>query len=176
VYSESNSKAGESIVTENAPFWQRYVIHPLTGQLKQGAEPHKLSQSMAWGFGLGIFPILGTTTTMCGIMAVWLRLNHVAIQLMNWLVYPLQIMLIIPFLRLGNILFGVESGQLSLKEITAAFEHDFWSAAQSLGGLAFRGVVAWSILVLPLVFLVTRALNPIMIRLSNNMSRKGPGR
>lgn len=169
---ETNSADSASIVTSKTPFWRRFVVDPLIDQLKQGAEPHKLAQSMAWGFGLGIFPILGTSTTMCGITAIWLRLNHVAIQLMNWLVYPLQILLIIPFLQFGNILFGIESSHLSLKEITASFEHDFWSAAQSMGGLALRGIVAWALLVLPMVFLVTRALNPIMIRLSNRNIRK----
>jgi len=159
--------------TVRISFWQRYVIKPLIGQLKQGAEPGKLAQSLSWGFMLGIFPILGTTTTLCGVAAIWLKLNHIAIQLVNWLVYPVQILMIIPFLKLGNYLFGVKTQQLSLADITAAFENNFWSGLQDLGGLALRGIAAWTVVALPVVFLLTRILKPVMIHLNQRISRKG---
>lgn len=151
------------------PVWRRYFLTPLAGQLKQGAEPEKLAQSLSWGFALGVFPILGTTTTLCGMAAVGLKLNHIAIQLMNWLVYPLQILLIIPFLTFGNFLFGITSPRLSLSEITAAFERNFWGALQDLGGLAARGVVGWLVISIPLVYLLARLLTPLMVRLSKNI-------
>jgi uncharacterized protein (DUF2062 family) len=141
-------------------FWRRRLVDPLIDQLKQGATPEKLAQSLAWGAVIGVFPILGTTSFLCGIAAIVLKLNHIAIQTINWLVYPLQFFLIIPFLRLGNIIFRHEQFTMSLGEITEMFANDFWAAAQNLGGLAARGIAAWALVALPAVWLLSRILLP----------------
>lgn len=140
--------------------WRRRLIDPLAAQLKQGATPEKLAQSLAWGALLGVFPILGTTSFLCGVAGVALRLNHIAIQTINWLVYPLQLVLIIPFLRLGNIIFRHEQFTLSLAEITSMFARDFWGTAQNLGGLAARGIIAWAIVAIPAIWLLRRIFLP----------------
>jgi hypothetical protein len=44
------------------------------------------------------------------VAAVVLRLNFPALQLVNYLVYPLQILLLWPFARLGKWLFGTAHG------------------------------------------------------------------
>ncbi len=139
-------------------FWRRRLIDPLIGQLKQGATPEKLAQSMAWGSLIGVFPILGTTTALCGVAGVAFKFNHIAMQAMNWLVYPLQIVLVIPFLQLGNIIFGQPPLTLSIEEISAMFTEDFITAARNLGGLALRGIAAWLIVALPATWLVARIL------------------
>lgn len=152
--------AVKPIVASPKSFWRRRVIEPLAVQLKQGATPEKLAQSLAWGFTLGIFPILGTPSILCGIAGVLLRLNHIAMQTVNWLVYPLQIILIIPFLKMGNRLFGFDELDLSLKEIALMFDQDFGKAALELGGLALRGIFAWVLVALPMIFLLRRILLP----------------
>lgn len=154
-------------------FLRRRLIQPLLNQLTQGASPVQLARSVGWGFVLGIFPILGTTTTLCGIAGVALRLNHIALQAVNWLVYPLQILLIIPFLRLGNLLFGLDPFPLSLSEITALFEADFWGSLRDLGGLAVRGVIAWSLVALPTVLVFRLALTPVFTRLARTLPQRG---
>ncbi|HMP88645.1 MAG TPA: DUF2062 domain-containing protein [Kiritimatiellia bacterium] len=149
--------------------WHRRVVKPLVSQLIQGATPEKLAQSLAWGGVLGIFPILGTTMLLCGLIAIRFKLNHIAIQTVNWLVYPLQILLIIPFLRLGNIIFAREQFPLSLVEISNAFATDFWSAANELGWVALRGIVAWSILAVPLALILTLLLTPMLRHLRDKV-------
>jgi len=129
-------------------FWQRRVVMPLVGQLRQGVTPEKLAESLAWGLVVGIFPILGTTTMLCGVAALARRLNHVAIQLVNWLIYPVQLLLILPFLQLGNRLFGYPPIELSVAEISAHFNQDFMSAVRDFGGLALRGIAAWVLVAL----------------------------
>jgi hypothetical protein len=79
-------------------------------------------------------------------------------QAMNWLVYPLQIVLVIPFLQLGNIIFGQPPLTLSIEEISAMFTEDFITAARNLGGLALRGIAAWFIVAIPATWLVARIL------------------
>ena len=62
-----------SAATVNSPapavrksFWKRRVVTPLIAQLKQGVTPEKLALTVALGLVLGIFPILGATTLLCG--------------------------------------------------------------------------------------------------------------
>lgn len=144
----------------NKSFWRRRIVEPLADQLKQGASPEKLAQSLAWGVALGVFPILGTTSFLCGIAGVILKLNHIAMQTVNWLLYPLQIALIIPFLRFGNILFQHEQFDLSIAQISARFAGDFITATREFGGLALRGIAAWALVAIPVIWILSRILLP----------------
>src|SRR5215469_1665363 len=74
----------------------------IVGQLTQGVTPQKIALSIALGFSLGVIPILGTTTILCAIAAIRLKLNQPVIQLVNWLVYPLQLGLLLVFVRIGE--------------------------------------------------------------------------
>lgn len=155
--------------------WQNRVVIPLLDQLRQGTSPGKLAESMAWGAVIGIFPILGTTTILSGVVAIWLRLNHIAIQISNWLVYPLQFALIIPFIKLGSIIFGGPRMHLSLDEITSMFQLDFMKALHELGGHAARAVGAWCLMAIPAVVIFRLMVSPAMSRLAKrttNLDRK----
>jgi hypothetical protein len=66
-------------------FWRERIVALVVGQLMQGVTPQKIALSIALGLSLGVFPILGTTTTLCAIAAIRLKLNQPIIQLVNWL-------------------------------------------------------------------------------------------
>lgn len=70
-----------------------------------GLTPEKLALTLALGATLGTLPLLCGTTLLCAIAAFLLRLNQAGIQIVNYLVYPLQLMFIIPYYRLGGMLF-----------------------------------------------------------------------
>jgi hypothetical protein len=57
----------------------------------------RLAVSLALGAVLGVFPVVGVPTFLCGAVAAVWRLNFPALQLMNYVVYPLQIALLWPF-------------------------------------------------------------------------------
>lgn len=75
----------------------RYVLEPILTLLRQGITPEKIALSLAFGIGLGIFPVLGVATILCTVIALALRLNLAAIQIVNYLASPVQLLLIIPF-------------------------------------------------------------------------------
>lgn len=66
-------------------WWRRRIVAPVIAQLKQGATPEKLALTVALGFVLGVFPILGSATLLCGLAAWALRLNQPVIQIVNYL-------------------------------------------------------------------------------------------
>ena len=69
-------------------FLKRRLVRPIIELLSQGVTPEKLALSLALGITLGIFPALGSTTALCAIAALVLRLNLPAIQIVNYFMYP----------------------------------------------------------------------------------------
>ena len=80
--------------------------------LQTGMSVQKISLCIAFGIVLGIFPVLGATTLLCAVAAFILRLNLPAIQVVNYVVYPLQIFLLVPFYILGSWIFRVKNSQI----------------------------------------------------------------
>ena len=113
--------------------------------LKQGITPHKIALAVVLGTLLGMAPVLGTTIISCTVAALALRLNLVLIQLANNLVYPLQLLLLIPFVQAGQRLFGQPPMPLSAGQIVDMVRHDFWHTLAALGGYIWHGTVAWLI-------------------------------
>ncbi|MFY9660850.1 MAG: DUF2062 domain-containing protein, partial [Terriglobales bacterium] len=100
-------------------FLHRRFIAPIVALLTQGITPEKIALSLAFGIVLGIFPVPGSTTLLCAAAALIFRLNLPAIQLVNYLIYPLQLFLLLPFIRLGEMLFRAAPLRLSLTQILA---------------------------------------------------------
>ena len=111
--------------------------------LKQGITPHKIALATALGALLGIAPVLGTTIVSCTVAALALRLNLVLIQIVNNLVYPLQLLLLIPFVQAGQWLFRQPPLPLSVSQIVAMVKADFWGSIVALWSYTWHGAVAW---------------------------------
>ena len=125
------------------------VIDPLLQLLRQGVTPTSIAASMSAGAVIGVFPLLGSTTVICLLLALALRLNLVAMQALNWLVYPLQVALILPFIEIGQRLFSDSPVELSLEQLQAAFEQGWWHAVADLWDLLLNGVLAWGLIAVP---------------------------
>ena len=72
---------------------QKKFVLPLVDLLKQGMDPSRLSLALTSGALIGVFPILGIATFVCRGVAAFFRLNHPAIQLANYIVFPMQLVL-----------------------------------------------------------------------------------
>lgn len=70
----------------------------LTGALDR----RKVALAIGLGILWGVFPMLGTTTGLCTVSGLFLRLNLALINAVNYLLYPIQLLLIIPFMKLGG--------------------------------------------------------------------------
>ena len=70
--------------------------------LAQGISPRRLALTLALGFAIGCIPVIGVPTVLCASIALALRLNQPAIQAANYAAMPLQLALIVPFMRLGS--------------------------------------------------------------------------
>jgi uncharacterized protein (DUF2062 family) len=133
--------------------------------LKMGSTPERLALSIALGIALGLVPALGITTLLCTLAAFLFRLNLPAIQLVNFFVYPLQLALLIPFIRAGEWLFGVESLNLSFELIQRMMKANLWNTVISLWAATMRAVVVWLLIAPVVVALVYFVMTPLLKKL-----------
>jgi uncharacterized protein (DUF2062 family) len=146
-------------------FFHRRLIAPIVVLLTQGITPEKIALSIAFGIVLGVFPVLGSTTILCAAAALIFRLNLPAIQLVNYLIYPLQIFFLLPFIRLGEMLFRAAPLQLSLAQMLAMARADLPHAIETLWLAGVHAMSAWLLIgppaILLLYFLLSRALRQV---------------
>ncbi len=152
----------KNIVTEG--FFERRLVRPILELLKQGVTPEKIALSIALGAALGVFPVIGSTTVLCAIAAIVLRLNLPAIQVVNYFMYPAQIAMLVPFFRLGEKLFRAPRFRVSVPQIYALFQASMWNAVKLLWTTAWHAIVAWSLLAPVFVAVVYLVLVPILWR------------
>jgi uncharacterized protein (DUF2062 family) len=145
-------------------FFRRRIARPIVELLRQGATPEKMALSLALGMALGVFPVLGTTTAICALVAFVWRLNLPAIQIANYFVYPLQVVLLIPFFRLGEQLFGAPHLPLSVPQILAMVHASFWGATRFLWTTTWHAAVAWCLIAPILVGFAYAILVPLLQR------------
>ncbi len=112
--------------------------------LKQGWSAEGLSWAAAWGIAVGLFPIYGVTTASLAVIGWAGRLNHAVLQGFNYLVSPLKIMLILPYIALGEVLFSADKRfSLSLSEFTLRFQEDPLATLQQFAMTFIHAVTAW---------------------------------
>ena len=85
----------------------RKVLDSVVALLRQGTSPEEIARATAMAVVLALFPVLGSTTLLCAGAAAWFRLNLPLMQLVNFLLYPVQLALVIPFMSVGTRLFGL---------------------------------------------------------------------
>jgi uncharacterized protein (DUF2062 family) len=130
--------------------WKRRVVDVVLAQLRQGITPQKIALTVAIGATVGLFPILGSTTLLCFLAGVLLKLNQPIIQAVNYLVYPLQVTGIYFFIRIGESLTRTPPLQFSIAGLIQQFRAAPLHFFQEFGMTALRGVLAWT-LIAPLV-------------------------
>ena len=142
--------------------------------LRHGLTPARIALSIALGVGLSCFPVFGTTTILCTLVALTFRLNLPAIQVGNYLALPLQLVLFVPFLRLGEILLHAPKMPLSPEQLLAMAKTDPNRAIQILLEGQWHSIIGWLVVAPGLVLICTMLLRPLM-RLLVARAKTEPG-
>jgi uncharacterized protein (DUF2062 family) len=122
---------------------------------------------IAIGLALGIFPALGSTTLLCFLAALLFRLNLPAIQLVNYLVYPLQLVLLLPFIRAGEFLFHSARLPLSLSQIATMFKASAWQTTKILWLSTVHAIVVWALIAPLAIYVLYLALAPLLRKVAS---------
>ncbi|XP_071733312.1 uncharacterized protein [Rutidosis leptorrhynchoides] len=146
------------------------VIDPFIKILSRGAEPKQLALSTALGISLGVFPIVGVTVFLCGlaIAALGPSVNAPTVMLANFVATPLELSLMIVFLRSGEFLTGGAHFSLTTdalkKVLTGEASMEIFRSILNalLGWLLLAPLIlgALYIILLPCFVILVRKFNP----------------
>jgi uncharacterized protein (DUF2062 family) len=138
---------------------------PLLALLRQGVTPGKLAASLALGVAIGLVPVLGVSTALCALAALVLRLNLPAIQAVNYLLTPLQLLLIIPQLRFGEWLLQAPPFPVTLESGLALLSQGVLPAMRILSTAIAHATLGWLVLAPPLAFVLHLLLAGVFRRI-----------
>ena len=145
-------------------FLRRKVYEPLLQQLKSGITPQKLATSVAVGAVIGTFPVLGSTTVLGLTLAFVFRLNHLAVQIMLNVTYPLQLVFLLPLLAAGGRLLDAPV-PVSLDALQAQFQAGVWATMQTFARATGGAIGVWLCVAIPLILVLRVVLRPPLERL-----------
>jgi uncharacterized protein (DUF2062 family) len=136
----------------------------------EGNSAHKLSLAITLGILFGILPFLGVTTLTLAILAVIFRLNMAIIQISNYMMYPIQVLLYIPFIRIGKYMGNLQS--ITATRVYAIMKENWIAGIEKLWVIHLWAILAWSIVALPTGYLIYFILNGWIGRLKIQMGKK----
>jgi len=121
--------------------------------LTSGLTPRKLLMTLCIGGALGLMPIVWGTTLLCVAAAYVFRLNQVVLQSVNYLLYPLQLALIIPYCRLGARLFPW-GPPFPAEILTYVFHGRGGGMIKLFAWATLKAIGAWLVTAPPLAFIL----------------------
>lgn len=142
----------------------RRIVVPLLALLKQGMSPQRLALCVAIGVVVGNMPILGVSTVLCAAVALAFRLNLPAIQIVQTAMAPTQILLIIPFVRLGEWMLRAPPQAVSIKEGLALLAQGAGHAIAALRDAILHAGFAWMLVAPVAIFVFYKILTPVFER------------
>lgn len=143
----------------------RRGVLPILALLRMGATPRSLAWSIAAGLLIGINPMVGTTTLLCLAAAFLFRLNLAASQIANHAMFPVELALVIPFLRLGSRVFHTTPMPLSPRVFLHAARTTPLALTRQVWLWEWHALVLWAAISAAAAPLIALALTPVLRRL-----------
>jgi len=131
--------------------------------LRQGISPRRLALTLALGFAIGCIPVVGIPMPLCFVLALALRLNLPAIQAANFVAWPAQLVLIVPFVHLGRRLCGLGSSRAI--DVGTLLHSSLSVILSQMCSLASQAMLAWLVIAVPAVVLMTAILTKVLRRI-----------
>ena len=121
------------------------------------------------GMLVGINPVLGTTTVLCLVASFSFRLNVVASQIANHAMFLLELVLVVPFIRLGSRVFHTAAMPLSPHMFLLAARTAPLALTRQLWTWEWHAFVLWVAISVVAAPSIALALTPLLQRLLNRI-------
>lgn len=138
------------------------LIYEIKRAIIDGLAPKKIALTVGIGMVFGTIPFC-ISTILCTLFAIILKLNQPIMQLINFILFPLQIILFIPYLKLGEFLFGEKTIPLSYFEIEEIFKLSFKLFILKLGKAIIFALIGWAIFS-PILFFFSYKISLIFLK------------
>ncbi len=121
---------------------------------------------------IGINPLLGSTTIASLLLAFLLRLNLVASQIANHIVYPLQLALFLVFIKLGDKLFHTGRLPMDHHELFYAARHHPIALTRALWQWEWHALIIWAVAAAIAAPIMATILTPILAGLHHKLHKE----
>ena len=143
------------------------MIAPLTAQLTQGVTPDKLAATLAVGTACSLLPFLGATSLLNLAVGLRLRMNQPILQTLNQLLTPLQLVMILIYVRLGEWLWSAQDARFTVADMLRTFrEETFANFLNRFGWAGVHAATAWTLTTPLLIAALYFAIRPTLRRLA----------
>jgi uncharacterized protein (DUF2062 family) len=147
-------------------FWQRRLLGPIRVLLTHGVTPDKIALTFAVGTACSLLPFLGFTSLLNLGVGLWLRLNQPILQTLNQLLGPVQLVLILAYVRLGEKIWGAPPMPLSVATLVHSFRASPVAFMQRFGWTGVHAATAWLLSVPFIIVTLYYSLRPVLRRFS----------
>jgi uncharacterized protein (DUF2062 family) len=153
-------------------FWQRRVAGPVLALLTQGVSPDKIALTLAVGTACSLLPFLGFTSLLNLGVGLWLRLNQPILQTLNQILGPLQLVLILVYVRIGEKIWGAPEVPISIGQLVQQFKESPGQFFVRFGWTGVHAATAWAISVPVFLATVYFPLRVVMRRVGTRRQAK----
>lgn len=143
------------------------VLNRLQAVLTCGLTPQKLALTLCIGTAIGILPLLWGTSLLCLLLAHLLKLNQVALQSVNIMLWPVHLALLVPFFKLGTWLFPW--GPPIPPDMLSTVMSNPGSSLHLLGWIVLKSLAAWLVTALPAALIAYGILMAVASKKSAHM-------
>lgn len=149
------------------PRWSRRLVDPLRRQLTQGVSPDRLAFTLGIGTACSLFPFLGFTSLLNLAVGITLRLNQPVLQGLNQLLGPLQILLILVYVRAGEWVWRAQEDGFTVGEMIRSFrDASLGEFLQRFGWAGVHALTAWALTAPFLALGLAGVLRPVFRRMA----------
>jgi hypothetical protein len=161
----------DSVAPSHHNWIYRRAVLPILALLRMGATPRSLAWSIAAGALIGINPAVGTTTLLCLAVTFRFRLNVVATQIANHAMFPLELALMIPFIRLGSRVFHTAAMPLAPRLLLEEARSAPLTLTRKIWIWEWHAFVLWAAIALVGAPLLALAITPLLQRMHDRIQR-----
>ncbi len=123
---------------------------------------HKVALAISLGLVIGLVPFFLGLSIYLSLLVAWrFKLNHILIQLISNIIYPLQLLMFIPFLKFGTTLFSSQTPKFSFNIILSLVTNDPMESIRLFGLFNIYGILLWliiSLLFTPILYFITKRI------------------
>ena len=137
---------------------------------KQGLTPIELTQSIIVSGLISTIPILGVSTFLLTALSLKRKLNLPIMIAQSYIMWPIQVIMIIPFINIGEFIFSVPKTNHSAQEIIASFQNSFFATLTHLSFELLCGFGGWLLTAVPFsvgVYLVSIFILKLFLKAKN---------
>lgn len=130
---------------------------------KQSLSPGKLALSITLSLLVTSFPFYGLATLLITSLAIRYKLNLILMLGLSYLIEPLKVFVVIPYIKTGAFISETEASFTSILSIkTIISTHSFMSIISKLGTDLILATMGWFIIATPLGFILYFTLKKLI--------------